>query len=77
MIRLIDFMKRKGISDLEEIATNDVLDLAIEYLGGQYIEIRKDTYRNLETGAQVRLTNYDLNGHRGKVEPHINFETEK
>jgi len=70
-------MQKHEINDHDCLDTSIVLDLALEYLEFNYIEVRKDVFLNYETGAVVRMIDYDLSGHNGKHAPHVNFETIK
>jgi len=56
------------------VSIDEALDLAISYLDNNYIEFKKDCYLNEDTQRVVRMTEYDLSGHNGKVKPHMNFE---
>lgn len=68
-------MQKKGLKDHDCLDTSGVLDLALEYLDGEYKEVREGVYINFSKNAVVRMSMYDLTGHRGRCEGHVNFET--
>ena len=69
-------MRSLGRRDFEDVTTDQALETIIDVLGDKYEEVRPGVYVN-DQGYQVRITDYDLTGHKGRVEPHVNIETTK